>query len=112
MSGAISIICLSVVGLLALAGVASRLYDDGMLERIGLSLISMWSFARVAVKFDDPYTEPVHLILHLGMLALALGITYKKWQHRHEIIARQRQMADTIPAPIDLEPRHESSRLR
>ena len=85
MTGITSIILLSLVGLLCLVGVFHPLYKDTLAERIGMSLVGVWCLARVGAKIDDPHTEPVHMMLHVGMAVFAVGMAWAKFKARHKI---------------------------
>ena len=77
LDGMISIVALSVVALLCLLGVFHPRYDDTLGQRIGMSVIAVWCILRIQVKLTDFDTEPVHMLLHLGMLSYALGTLRK-----------------------------------
>lgn len=85
MSGTISIVCLFLTGVLCVVGVFHPLYKDTLGERIGMSLIGIWCMARVPVKLVDLDTEPVHMLLHVGMAVFACGMAVAKYRARHRI---------------------------
>jgi hypothetical protein len=82
----ISALCLAIIGALCLVGVFHPRYDDTLGERLGMSLVGMWTLARLPIKvaqvFDlvDGDTEPVHLMLHIGLASFALGMAWAKWR--------------------------------
>jgi hypothetical protein len=84
MSSLLSAACLAVVGLLCIVGVFHPRYKDTLLERIGMSLVGLWCLARIAVKVSaGEQTEPVHLLLHVGLACFAVGMAAAKWRSRH-----------------------------
>lgn len=100
-SGAASIAMLSIVALLCTAGVFGRLYRDNLLERIGMSMIGAWCIARVVTKLGETTTEPVHLILHAGLLAFAVGITVAKLRGYHGLQNRVRSLKSLVDGEPD-----------
>ena len=80
MDGYVSICALSIVAVLCLVGVFSSHFDDTLGQRVGMSLIAIWCIARVQTKMLDPDTEPVHLLLHIGLASYAIGTALKHWR--------------------------------
>lgn len=83
---ALSAICMAVIGTLCVVGVFYHRYDDTIGERLGMSLIGMWTLARLPVKVAQAFnqidgdTESVHLMLHIGLASFALGMAWAKWR--------------------------------
>lgn len=86
MSAALSVLCLAIVGGLCAVGVFHPRYQDTLGERIGMSLVGLWCLARLPVKLaSGAATEPVHLMLQVGMASFALGMAWAKWRaHRRQ----------------------------
>ena len=78
--GMVSIVALSLVAFLCLLGVFHPRYDDTLGQRIGMSMIAIWCILRVQVKFTELDTEPVHLLLHIGLACYATGTALKIWR--------------------------------
>lgn len=52
-----------------------------LLRTVAASVIGLWAFARLPVKFGaESATEPVHLFLHTGLLILALSLLAEHMQ--------------------------------
>lgn len=84
MTAMISALCLSVVGALCVVGVFHPRYDDTLGERLGMSLVGLWCLARVPSKLlEDADTEPLHLLLHIGLASFAMGMALAKYRARH-----------------------------
>lgn len=84
MSGTISFVALLFVGIACAYVVFSSKYNDNIFERLGFSAIGVWSLARLPVKLNTAYTEPIHLLLHLGLLSLLIGFILHM-HHWHEL---------------------------
>lgn len=77
----LSVVCLSVVGAICTIGVFYSGYKESLFERIGASLLAIWCFERVRFKIVTPAeTEPIHLILHVGMAVFFLGLACRIWR--------------------------------
>jgi hypothetical protein len=84
MSALISALCLALVGVLCVVGVFHPRYEDTLGERIGMSMVGLWCLARVPTKlWEGAETEPVHLLLHIGLASFALGMAIAKYRARH-----------------------------
>lgn len=84
MAALLSALCLAIVGVLCVVGVFHPRYDDTLGERLGMSLVGLWCLARVPTKLlEDADTEPVHLLLHIGLASFALGMAFAKYRARH-----------------------------
>lgn len=108
-SGVASIIMLSIVAMLCTAGVFGRLYRDNLLERVGMSMVGAWCIARVITKLHETTTEPVHLILHAGLLVFAVGIAFAKLRSYHGLQNRPRSLKSLMDGGPDsrlLDERH------
>ena len=88
----ISILCLSVTGALCGAAVFSHRFDDNLLQRVGLSAVALWCLARLPEKVASMHTEPVHLVLHLGLACYAVGLAIKVRRSQH----MRRRVGDDI----------------
>ena len=77
MTGAISFILLSLVGLSCAYLLFTRNFIANIWETIGFSLIGIWSLARLPVKAITGETELVHMMLHIGLAAYFIG---KLWR--------------------------------
>lgn len=75
--GIISIVALAVTGALCTWGVFSGAYDDTLLQRVGMSCLALWCWARLPIKLETLETEPVHLVLHVGLAVYAVGTALK-----------------------------------
>ena len=80
LDGVISIVALSIVATLCVIGVFHPRFDDTLGQRIGMSIIGSWCLLRIPVKFGTFDTEPVHLLLHIGMAFYACGTALKAWR--------------------------------
>lgn len=74
MSGMFSAVLLTITGISCVYLVFKYANYNHWLHTIGLSLIGIWSLARLPVKLVVGYTEPIHLMLHLGLTCLMLGL--------------------------------------
>ncbi len=82
LDGIISIVSLSLVAALCVVGVFHPRFDDTLGQRVGMSLIGIWCILRVQAKLTAFDTEPVHLILHVGLACYACGTALKVWRAR------------------------------
>lgn len=97
--GLISIVALSLVAVLCVVGVFHSRFDDTLGQRLGMSLIGIWCILRVQTKLSTMDTEPVHLMLHVGLACYATGTALKIWRaqrfkRRHELSLQQLQKAE------------------
>ena len=77
----VSVVCLSLVGTICTVGVFYQGYKESLFERIGASLLAVWCFERVRFKVAiSGETEPIHLILHVGMAIFLLGLACRVWR--------------------------------
>ena len=88
-TGLLSLLCLTVTGVLATWGVFSRHLDDTLLQRIGLATVAIACILRVPDKFDHPYTAPELLMAQVGLMVYGIGTAIKLWRRtraatRHE----------------------------
>lgn len=90
----ISILALSITGSLCAVAIFSHRFDDNLLQRIGLALVALWCLARLPEKIASMHTEPVHLVLHLGLCAYAVGMAVK--------VARGRRMRRRVGDDVRL----------
>lgn len=87
----ISILCLAVTATLCTVGVFAR-FDDTLTQRIGLSLVAIWCILRVEEKLSSQYTEPVHIVLHLGLMVYAVGTFFKVRKNSGTRMAERRSV--------------------
>lgn len=80
LDGLVSILALSLVAVLCVVGVFHHRFDDTLGQRIGMSLIGVWCILRVQAKLTTFDTEPVHMILHIGLACYACGTALKIWR--------------------------------
>ena len=92
--GYISIFCLLFVAIACTALVFDHGYRDTLLERIGLSMISIWAVDRIIVKLENPQTEPLQLILHLGMGCLAVVCICRRYKITHILVCKMQHLLD------------------
>jgi hypothetical protein len=78
----LSVLCLTVVGLLCILGVFHPQYDDTLGERVGMSAIGLWSIAKVSAILSGGAEEFPALLLHAGLASFACGMAAAKWRHR------------------------------
>ena len=77
MSGFVSMLLLILVGVVCTWGVFSKHMDDNLAQRLGMSMLAVWCFARLPVKWETMNTEPVHLLLHFALACYAGGTWWK-----------------------------------
>lgn len=75
--GILSIAALSIVAILCGIGVFHPMYDDTLGQRLGMSLIGVWCILRIQVKLTEFDTEPVHMVLHIGLAIYAVSTALK-----------------------------------
>ena len=78
--GLLSVLCLTITGLLATWGVFSRHFDDNLSQCVGLSTVAIACFLRIPAKLDYPYTPPELLLAQIGLCAYAVGTAVKLWR--------------------------------
>lgn len=76
-----SIVCLSIVAPLCIAGIFCPAYRDNWLQFAGLWLMAGWSVSRIEVIAGRGYTEPWNLALHAGLAFYAVGTAVKVIKH-------------------------------
>ena len=79
MAGYISIVCLSMVAAVCIVAVFSE-FKDTLGQRLGLSMLAVWSILRIDMKIDNPVTEPMNLILHIGLAVFAVSTAWKLYE--------------------------------
>jgi hypothetical protein len=79
----VSIIALSMVALLCVAGVFARVYRDNWLQFTGLIGVSLWCVARIDRLLYVECVDSQNLFLHLGLLCFAAGTAWKVWCTRN-----------------------------
>ena len=90
--GYISILCLLITAITCTLLIFDQGYHDTLLERVGLSLVSIWAIARLIHKLSVPYSEPVHVILHLGMGCLAVACLCRKYRSKLSLLGKLQQL--------------------
>lgn len=75
----LSILCLVVIVLSCLIRIFDQKYNDTLLERVGLSLLSMWAISGLFryVEYPELYLGD-YLILHLGVASLSVNALVSK----------------------------------
>lgn len=93
-AGVVSLLCLIVTGSLASWAVFSRHYDDGLTQRVGLSIIAIGTFARAVERItsDVPDPPPILLASQIGLALYAAGTALKIFQ-AHRRVERRRTRA-------------------
>jgi len=79
-SPAASIAALSVVAAICALGIFNRSYKDNWAQFVGMVCLCIWCVARVKRLLEVDHIDPQHLILHIGLMAYALGTAYKQWR--------------------------------
>lgn len=84
-----SILLLILIAALCLLGIFHPAHDDSALERVGMSVISLWCIARAysihVGRTEDDVSDIGELILYVGMFCYAVAAAYRAWQlHRGE----------------------------
>jgi hypothetical protein len=69
----ISLVCLLLTGGIAMVGVLSGRFRDSLLQRIGLSGISIACLLRVPDKFGADYIPPEILLAQISLSIYAVG---------------------------------------
>ncbi len=80
---------LVLIALLCLLGIFHPEHDDSALERVGMSVTSLWCIARAysiqVGHSGDDVSDLGELILYVGMFCYAVAAAYRAWQlHRGE----------------------------
>lgn len=85
-----TLICLSLVSVMCMAGALHPMYDDNLLQRIGMGCVGLAcaSFAEHVYKVKG--TPFACFLLSVGLLAFAVGIAIKVYQHRPRASAEDR----------------------
>ena len=80
----ISMILLTLIALLCLLGIFHPQYEDSTLERVGMSVISLWCLARVFSIHrgypNDDVSDAGELILYTGMFCYAVAAAFRGWR--------------------------------
>ncbi len=84
-----SILLLILIAALCLLGIFHPAYEDSALERVGMSVISLWCLSRAysiqVGHSGDDVSDLGELILYVGMLCYAVAAAYRAWQlHQRE----------------------------
>ena len=93
MSDLISFVCLGFVVVLAAADVIFLVRKESasagfttnavdLVKATGVALIGLWALARLPVKAMGGTTEPVHLVLHVGLALLSIGMALHRWREQ------------------------------
>jgi len=80
LSPAISIVALVVVAATCALGIFAKTYKDNWAQFVGMVLLCIWCVARVRRLLDVDHIDPQNLILHLGLMAYAVGTAFKQWR--------------------------------
>jgi hypothetical protein len=89
MTGGISFALLLIVGILCGHAVLIDLTKKNIFETLGYSLIGIWALARLPEKFMTLHTEPIHMILHVGLFLLVGGTWLRHWREGHHELRQQ-----------------------
>ena len=93
---ALTIICLALLGMCATWGVFSRHVDDTLGQRIGLSVIAIGCFVRLAqrIAYDLPQPPIETLVILFGVTVYAVSTAVKiVCAHRKQDCRRRRGAA-------------------
>ncbi len=79
----VSAVLLILIALLCLLGIFHPAYEDSALERVGMSIISLWCIARAySVHIghpNDDVSDVGELILYVGMFCYAIAAALRGW---------------------------------
>ena len=78
LTAAVSIFCMSLVSLLCVAGVLSKVMKDSLIERIGLSILCIGCTGRILAIWNEGDVPGYFLIVHIGMATYAAGSALEK----------------------------------
>lgn len=84
----ISMVCLTVVGVLCIALTLAQSVKDNIIERVGFFLLCLGCTARVFNLWRDGFIEYNATLLHLGIAAVFVGGTwaqFRKWRRQRHI---------------------------
>ena len=95
LDGIVSIVALVIVAVLCLVGVFHPRFDDTLGQRVGMSMIGIWCILRVQTKLTSFDTEPVHMILHIGLATYACGTALKMYR-AHKFKARHDRLVQRL----------------
>ncbi len=73
----VSVICLSVVGLLCVVGTFHHRFDDNLGMRIGMGILGIGCAGRVVRLIETQSISPDALVMHVGMAMFALGLAWR-----------------------------------